>query len=826
MLISAGGTVSAANLLVGGGFFNNGSGTVSVDGPDSILYGGDTMSIGNFGTGVLIVRAGAMADCNFVSVGSFGGSNGDVRISSGGDLEAGTTFQIGYGGVGTMEVTTAGIVNSGFGTIGGNLEGSIGDGTLLIDGVGSSFTATGGVDIGDGGTGQVTVQNGGTFVLDDFLTLGINGGTGNLTIDGIGGSTMTGTGMVVGNGGNASVHVINGAQVTLTDFVSVGQSGGSASLTVRDPGSKLATAASLLIGDGEDAGTGSGRVYVDNGGLLTVGTFVSVGENGGDGLLQVDGAGSQFTLTGSMTIGGGGGVSAGGNGRVWLSNQGNLTLTDFLSIGRREATGELDIDQGSTFWGKDAYVADEVGSTGAVEVFGANATWTATHVFIGNRGNGTLKVTEGATVTALELHIGANVGTDETLGKYAGMGNVTVGAAPVVDTGGDEPPADPAPPVPVSTVTVSGPIWVGEWGDGVMQILEGGVVTSQFGLVGANGPSNGRVEVSGHGASWTTQYYLSIGTYGTGNVTVDQGGKIVAGNISEADNPGSSGLLTVGSLLGSGIVSTPSTFEVGKGGDGEVAMTGSAVNANSMVLGELETGEGIVTLFLDSTLTLSGPASADLIVGKYGSGNFTMDGGSSVTADTLQVGWGVNGDTQQSVGAMTIDGEGTKGTFNFGITIGNQGDGVLTVSNLAKVSALSLMLGKEDASNGTVTVSGSDSVPADPANGTFTTSLTQTTLSLITDVSVAAGGTGELDIKDGGLVNCVNGFVGDAGGNGTVNVSGNLSLWAVTGNLTIGGAGKGSVTVEDGGTITAANLEIARVNNGTDGDEADGNADS
>jgi T5SS/PEP-CTERM-associated repeat protein len=80
------------------------------------------------------------------------------------------------------------------------------------------------------------------------------------------------------------------------------------------------------------------------------------------------------------------------------------------------------------------------------------------------------------------------------------------------------------------------------------------------------------------------------------------------------------------------------------------------------------------------------------------------------------------------------------------------------------------------------------------------------------DLTLSRFGTGTLLVKNGGLVQCVNGTLGSASPHrtGEVSVEGVNSKWINTGELTVGGPGHGTLDVTGGGAVSSVNGLIAR----------------
>lgn len=167
-----------------------------------------------------------------------------------------------------------------------------------------------------------------------------------------------------------------------------------------------------------------------------------------------------------------------------------------------------------------------------------------------------------------------------------------------------------------STWNSSGVIYFGYFGGtGTLEILDGGVVNSGQGLIGAWG-GTGSVTVSGRDAggnasTWDVSDNIYVGFFGNGELSVADGARVAtsgpggaATSIYVGLGGGSTGTVTVSSSNGSvSSLTTNDRIEVGSGGTGVMTVgKGGFVSADSDVyLATDTTGDG--------TLHLNGDAS-------------------------------------------------------------------------------------------------------------------------------------------------------------------------------------------------------------------------
>lgn len=249
MNISDGGRLYAYEDIVLGS--DGGTATVTVSGNGSSLYaefGG--LFIGNTGgSGSLTIAQGAEVRSNDGRIGYlYGGASGEVTVTgSGSTWQAnGDLFYIGYGTTGTLTLAAGGRVDSRESYVGVS-ESEVGpelfgNGTVIVTGADSAWNAQT-VVIGMRSTGLVKIEDGGA-VNTSAGYVGASGGTGALVVTGAG-SQWNGTGLWIGDvGGTGTVTIAEGGTVTVGDVVL------SRSWNASPPG-----AGTLNVGAGGAAGT-------------------------------------------------------------------------------------------------------------------------------------------------------------------------------------------------------------------------------------------------------------------------------------------------------------------------------------------------------------------------------------------------------------------------------------------------------------------------------------------------------------------------------------------------------------------------------------------
>ncbi|MCK9555105.1 autotransporter domain-containing protein [bacterium] len=389
-----------------------------------------------------------------------------------------------------------------------------------------------------------------------------------------------------------------------------------------------------------------------------------------------------------------------------------------------------------------------------------------------------------------------------------------------------------------STWTNSNDLYVGHSGVGDFAVSGGGLVDSDYGVIGYNVGSEGAAVVTGAGSVWTASVEFYVGYTGTGTLTISDAGMVLNPSGTIGNEAGSDGTVTVTGAGSTWISNTG--LSVGYSGTGALNISdgGSVSSTGFGYIGSEVGSEGTVTMagagstwtntgnlyvgrFGTGTLTVSGSTvdnSAELYVGSTGNGNMTVSDGGEVNNTT-----GVIGYNLASEGTVAITDAGSSWVNSDELYIGYTGTGTMTVSDGGGVENTNGVIGYEAGAEGTATVTGVGSTWANSNH-----------------LLVGYTGTGTLTISAGGSVsNAGRGYIGfEADSEGTLNVTGAGSTWASTQNIYVGRVGTGTLTVSGGtvdgtaelyvgytdpgvGTMTISNSGDVSDTNGVIGYEAD-----
>ena len=726
--------------------------TVATD-ADLNIATGKTLRVQNGGD-VMIAGAYANSTASMIAI---SGTGSTFATNNALDVRGGSTLSIAGGGA----------LLTGLGSLNIGLLG--GDGTVTVDGFGSSLSSNG-LRLAQGGfDGSLSFTNGGagTFLADLFVAGG-SGGNGSLQIES--GSTVTGTRLAIAASPTAESGTVTitgtGSALTLANEAFIGSAGsGIGTLNVDGGGTFHSSTALTTISPTGRVSLDGGR-YNSNGDLTINGGRFTLGsagvfaldagrtltvENGGNvsilgtyssdeaSTILVTGAGSRISAAMGLSFNGGSTVSltaggairgftdlnvgTAGNGTVTADGAGSLVFGGIGNVGSAGATGILSFSNGSS---------------------GIFST-----VNVGNSGSGTsgaVTVRSGATVEVSRL----NIATQST---------ATIGTVTVTGSGSD--------------LTVGGAgtnIGAASGSSGILRVEPGGDFNSSTALTTVN--ATGTIAI-------TRATFNARGpvTLNGGQLTVDTEG-VFALNAAQT--------LTVqaaGSAIFAGAFSNTTASTIVVTGSGSRFSTtsdlrilgGSSLNVTAG--GRLESG------------ALAGIGTAG------GNGSVNVDGvGSSFTGDSLIIGQaGFAGSvtfTDRSTGqfsALALDVSATPGT-----------DGSLVIQSGASVIGANLLLASLVADNsGTVTITGVGSA-----------------LTLIDAAVIGAANTssGTLNVNSGARFNTGTGLT-DLAPTGRINlISGTLALngpLTVSGSLAIGGAGTidgvGGITKLNAGTLNFPN---------------------
>ncbi|MES9880867.1 MAG: hypothetical protein ABW185_08305, partial [Sedimenticola sp.] len=828
---------------VGGG----GSGTLMVEDGASVVSGESYLGHTTTASGTAIIDGSGSKwqTTGYFALGRYTGATGTATVTNGGLLDTDSWLVVGESGTGSVTVSSGGRLESKLAALGSSSAGA--QGSVTVDGAGSSWyanlLAVGGWDTMNGGSGQVSVTNGGSLEVSSTLklwnqgSLTIDGGSvttqsidsadgtlnhsdGSLRVDG--GSFKFGAGYLVVQGSDtgrrADLTLHNAGQTdSAYDWVMLGRlenrkgdltlSGGtrfrSGAASIGDyygsQGSALVTGADSAWNNNglfNVGGSGSGDLTVEGGASVVSGESYLGHTTTGIGTAVIDGSDSKWQTTGYFALG----RYTGATGTATVTNGGLLDTDSWLVVGE-SGTGSVTVSSGGRLESKLAALgSSSAGAQGSVTVDGAGSSWYANLLAVGgwdtmNGGSGQVSITSGGS-----LEVSSAL-------KLWNQGSLTI-------DGGS-----------VTTKSIDSADGTLNHNDGSLRV-DGGSFKFGAGYLVVQGSDTGRrAELTLHNASQTDGAYdwVLLGRLNgrKGDLTLSGGTQFSSGAASIGDYGGSQG-----SALVTGIGSTWNNglFNVGGSGSGTLTVEdGASVVSGESYLGHTTTASG--TAIIDgsgskwrttgyfalgryagatgkATVTNGGLLDADslIVIGDNGTGSVTVTNGGTLNSAGSILGYGNTGS-----GEVTVQGVGSSWITNTldvgGISSGNGGTGLISVSDgglldvigtgrfwndgSMEISGGSARAGNWSLEGGAVTVSGTGGLR----------------------------GTSSIQVGTGSTLNSINGVldataINDGNGvrTGTASVQGNNGRWTTSGDLSIGGnhvgaGGEGSLNVDNGGQV-------------------------
>jgi T5SS/PEP-CTERM-associated repeat protein len=696
---------------------------------------------------------------------------------------------------------------------------------LTLD-AGQTLAATGiaGVNVGvltlnSGSVLTTTVAGASNFLLSDGATLTASGFISSPIQTDIHNSTLSSlsaigefaiSGSVVNNlaaqsfssltSVSSNINTATGANEILASTVHAAISVDQGTTVLIDQGSTISTPTALTP---QSVSVLSGTMTLTGGSKMTVNLApASVGNSfTGAGFLNVNGANTLMTLNG-----------VGFNVAAGLAD---ATLT-VQNGGTINGQGNSPLAVGSLFTG-----------TSRVSVLGGGAIAVSDVVIFGTPTTSIVTVSDPTSTLTAADNLRLTGGTlDVKNNGQASASFIDIQQGQVtVETNG--------------TLSSAGPLLVGFNGSGALSVLSGGQVSSDVGVIARKAGSTGAVTVSSAGSQWSTVGDMTVGMVGTGTLDVNAGGTVSSGSGIVGDQASSNGKVTVQGLGSAWQVGGSLTIANQQGSIGELDVQSQGLVTVRNAAATIGNGPGTLGTVnvssggrwtIDQGLTVGNQGTGQLTIGGINARVDSLDGtiaslAGSNGAVSLQIGaqWSTtngvvvagagSGQLSVDLGARAIVGGGVDiaklggsigtltvdGTLNVrgDLSVGKGGTGQMTIEGGGNVAAAGGHIGQAPGAIGTANITGSN--PQGPS-----------TWGLANQLLIAEGGTGTLNITDGGLVQSHGAQVGGlADSVGTVTISGAGSMWEDSATVGIGGlGGRGTVNVTDGGTLRAATVVV------------------
>lgn len=435
-------------------------------------------------------------------------------------------------------------------------------------------------------------------------------------------------------------------------------------------------------------------------------------------------------------------------------------------------SGQLTVTDGliGTPLGADIHVGSVAGAAGALNVTTGGLVLGSPDVVVGRNSSGTLNISNNGDIIA----------SDVTLGMISSV----TGTATITGAGSS---------------LLADQLVVGSSGIGVLNITASGRVDSTDGIIADAVGSSGTAIISGANSRWQISQRLEVGLNGTGTLRIENGGivrdeeALVRGSVfvtggSTWVNNGVLNLgrnnATIGELTiesGSHVQSGNSNVAFGNGKSIVIVRDNGTTWTNSDALNVGSSGDGELTIESGAAVTSVGGSVATF----GGSSGIARIIGSTST-------WNTSGDFVVGgggVGQLDINSGKLMFTNESDLIVGNSASGRMTITSGGQaLDAFETVVGKLAGSSGELTVTGPNSQ-----------------LRVLDRLSVGDGGSGMLEVTDGGRVSNDDGII--RGSDSSVRVQGADSAWANGGILNL--FNNAALLIEDGGTVLCAGSVIS-----------------
>ncbi|WP_096955570.1 autotransporter outer membrane beta-barrel domain-containing protein [Escherichia coli] len=466
---------------VDGGYLRLGSstggvGTVNVEGEDSVLTT-ELFEIGSYGTGSLNITDKGYVTSSIVAIlGYQAGSNGQVVVEKGGEWliknnDSSIEFQIGNQGTGEATIREGGLITAENTIIGGNATGI---GTLNVQDQDSVITVRR-LYNGYFGNGTLNISNNGLINNKEYSLVGVQDGShGVVNVTDKGHWNFLGTGeafryIYIGDAGDGELNVSREGKVDSGIITAGMKETGTGNITVKDKNSVITNLGTNLGYDGH------GEMNISNEGLVV--------SNGGSSL----GYGETGVGNVSITTGG-----------MWEVNKNVYTTIGVAGV------GNLNISDGGKFVSQNiTFLGDKASGIGTLNLMDATSSFDTVGINVGNFGSGIVNVSNGATLNS--------TGYGFIGGNASGKGIVNISTDSLWNL--------------KTSSTNAQLLQVGVLGKGELNITTGGIVKARDTQIALNDKSKGVVRVDGQNSLLET-FNMYVGTSGTGTLTLTNSGTL------------------------------------------------------------------------------------------------------------------------------------------------------------------------------------------------------------------------------------------------------------------------------------------------------------
>ncbi len=590
----------------------------------------DSIVIGNVAgsSGEVRVLTGGVMNAATISIGGTVNTTGTLSILTGGTVNA-TTFYVGQYGTGYLHVAEGAALTNTANAMFGRYTG--GSGTAVIDG---SWTAGTYIYMGYiadsrdntliiGQTGTVAaathvrianaVGSSGTIITRGLLDMGDNlsvgfAGEGTLLVESGGTTTVRGLAYIGYEATGSGTATISGV-LTVSNTVLLGNLG-KGYLNVTETGTAIIAGNVVVGGAAESSGSISVGGYLSTGYLYMNAGTTSLNVKS-TGTMELNGAVRMGNIAGSVASGTVAGLlkANASDFNVGYTGAGSLVITESGTVILRNG-----VNNDYLVLGRAAGGYGQVTVRGLLDT-GTRNNATNANIYIAHTGSGVMNVESTGTV------IGTGTGGDTMVLMIANNAN-TAGTLNLAGT----------------FLVNKGRMMVGYGGNGYLNVLSGGsmLVEGSAGI-GNSANSKGAATIAG---LWQVGTNLTIGNSGTGVLDVQSGGSVIVGGttIIGGTTAGTGTLALNGGVL--------ETRQLARG-EGAAAfvfnggtLRASAATADFLNMAVLNLGAGALNLDTQAfavTATNAFAGSSGAVLNKLGAGALTLTADSSAYAGTTNI---------------------------------------------------------------------------------------------------------------------------------------------------------------------------------------------
>lgn len=332
-------------------------------------------------------------------------------------------------------------------------------------------------------------------------------------------------------------------------------------------------------------------------------------------------------------------------------------------------------------------------------------------IYVGRTGAGSLAIDDGSQLYSSNGYLGQLPGAQGAAtitgadSKWEngwlfvgddGDGTLDVSSGGLVVSGAGAYIATDTGSTSLATIAGAGSRWeietffrIGDRGAGELNVVAGGQVVNGFGSsLGVHPGATGSAIVTGAGSEWDAGRGIDVGEEGSGTLLVEAGGRLLSGPGYIARMPGSSGDVRVSGVGASWTIMVRSTLtdpiSVGRAGRGTLTIdSGGEVSSRASYIGENAGSNGVATITGTGSVWNCRYAMS---VGVGGDGDLLIEAGGHVNSRSGSLGYFFSGD-----GTATVTGVGSQWNTDRGLDVGVEGSGVLEISNGGLVSVGTLL---------------------------------------------------------------------------------------------------------------------------------------